>query len=212
MRHEFLRLAGWASNVNKIVETLQHFWKDNIKSKWRGQQDCMYHIVFVVIAAPICLGDTSSSTLLHIRLQHAIYATAHQHIEVLALSSGRDINDFSNLWNKEIQQSTNNDDYHCVLSKISDGRYLAGMWPQGQVLAVSGPMVWTGFQTVDFPDFSHLEDIVWPSSSSQLLPWVQNDTIRIPYIYNKPHIYGVQINHLYLIMILNLANMHWYSI
>ncbi|KAG2057864.1 hypothetical protein BDR06DRAFT_969184 [Suillus hirtellus] len=32
-------------------------------------------------------------------------------MEVLVLSSGRDINDFSNLRNKEIQQSTNNDDY-----------------------------------------------------------------------------------------------------
>ncbi|KAG1838024.1 D123-domain-containing protein [Suillus subalutaceus] len=41
-------------------------------------------------------------------------APAHQHnmlpIEALTLSSGRDINDFSDLWKKEIQQSMNDDD------------------------------------------------------------------------------------------------------
>jgi hypothetical protein len=41
-------------------------------------------------------------------------APAHQHnmlpIEALALSSGRDINDFSDVWKKEIQQSMNDDD------------------------------------------------------------------------------------------------------
>jgi len=41
-------------------------------------------------------------------------APAHQHnmlpIEALALSSGRDIEEFSQLWQREIQQSMNNDD------------------------------------------------------------------------------------------------------
>jgi hypothetical protein len=43
---------------SKIVETLQRFWEEKIKSKWHGQQDCMCHIVFVVVRVHITLLKT----------------------------------------------------------------------------------------------------------------------------------------------------------
>jgi hypothetical protein len=43
---------------NKIVETLQRFWKEKIKSEWHGQQDCMCHTVSVVVRALTTLVKT----------------------------------------------------------------------------------------------------------------------------------------------------------
>jgi hypothetical protein len=146
---------------SKIVETLQRFWKDKIKSKWHGHQNCKCHIFFVVVRALINLIEDVFDVLMtrdlsrgHVldfnpyapRTDPLLFtygellsistrelstpelriidsplhpvasrnAPAHQHnmlpIEALALSSGRDINDFSDLWKKKIQQSMNDDD------------------------------------------------------------------------------------------------------
>lgn len=127
---------------NKIVETLQRFWKEEIKSKWHGQQDYIFdvlmtrdlsrgHILDFNPYAPrtdpllftyeellsVCAQGLSTPELRIIDSPLHPVATrnapAHQHnmlpIEALALSSGRDINDFSDVWKKEIQLSMNDD-------------------------------------------------------------------------------------------------------
>lgn len=128
---------------SKIVETLQRFWKDKIKSKWHGHQNYVFdvlmtrdlsrgHVLDFNPYAPrtdpllftygellsISTQELSTPELRIIDSPlHPVAsrnAPAHQHnmlpIEALALSSGRDINDFSDLWKKKIQQSMNDDD------------------------------------------------------------------------------------------------------
>ncbi|KAG1788856.1 D123-domain-containing protein [Suillus plorans] len=112
---------------NKILETLQRFWGDKIKSEWHGQQDYVFDVLMTrdlsrghdPILQPI--RTPNGSPAIHLRIidspLHPLAsrnAPAYQHnmlpMEALALSSGRDINDFSDLWKNEIQQSLNDDD------------------------------------------------------------------------------------------------------
>ncbi|KAG1814981.1 D123-domain-containing protein [Suillus variegatus] len=128
---------------SKILETLQRFWEDKIKSEWHGQQDYVFdvlmtrdlsrgHVLDFNPYAPrtdpllftyeeLLLVFTQGSSAPELRIVdsplHPLAsrnAPAYQHnmlpMEALALSSGRDINDFSDLWKNEIQQSMNDDD------------------------------------------------------------------------------------------------------
>ncbi|KAG2096524.1 D123-domain-containing protein [Suillus discolor] len=128
---------------NKVLETLQRFWEDKIKSKWHGQQDYVFdvlmtrdlsrgHVLDFNPYAPrtdpllftyeeLLSVFTQGSSTPELRIidspLHPVAsrnAPAYQHnmlpMEALALSSGRDINDFSDLWKNEIQQSMNDDD------------------------------------------------------------------------------------------------------
>ncbi|KAG1858632.1 D123-domain-containing protein [Suillus tomentosus] len=128
---------------NKILETLQRFWEDRIKSEWHGQQDYVFdvlmtrdlsrgHVLDFNPYAPrtdpllftyeeLLSAFTQGSSAPELRIidspLHPLAlrnAPAYQHnmlpMEALALSSGRDINDFSDLWKNEIQQSMNDDD------------------------------------------------------------------------------------------------------
>ncbi|KAG2358320.1 D123-domain-containing protein [Suillus spraguei] len=123
---------------NKIVETLQTFWKEKIKSQWYGQQDYVFDVLitrdlsrghvldfnpYAPRTDPLLFTYEELSAVFKQDLNtpelriidsplHPVAsrnAPAHQHnmlpIEALALSSGRDINDFSDLWRNEIQQS-----------------------------------------------------------------------------------------------------------
>ncbi|KAG2038610.1 D123-domain-containing protein [Suillus americanus] len=38
----FYDFMNKSQTQNKIVETLQRFWKEKMESKWHGQRDCMY--------------------------------------------------------------------------------------------------------------------------------------------------------------------------
>ncbi|KAG1873226.1 D123-domain-containing protein [Suillus subluteus] len=108
----------------KIVEALQHLWEESIKSKWHGQQNYSYDVLMmrdrIVLdfnsyaprADPLLFTyeELSSSELrivdspLHPTAMRDV--PAHQHnIEALALSCSRDIDEFSDLWQEEIQHS-----------------------------------------------------------------------------------------------------------
>ncbi|KAG2123314.1 D123-domain-containing protein [Suillus cothurnatus] len=128
---------------NKIVETLQRFWKEKIKSEWHGQQDYIFDVLmtrdlsrghvldfnpYAPRTDPLLFTYEELSSVFTQELGtpelriidsplHPVAsrnAPTHQHnmlpIEALALSSGQDINDFSDLWKREIQQSMNDDD------------------------------------------------------------------------------------------------------
>ncbi|KAG2046583.1 D123-domain-containing protein [Suillus hirtellus] len=128
---------------SKILETLQRFWEDKIKSQWHGQQDYVFDVLmtrdlswghvldfnpYAPRTDPLLFTYEELLSVFTQRLSvpelriidsplHPLAsrnAPAYQHnmlpMEALALSSGRDINDFSDLWKNDIQQSMNDDD------------------------------------------------------------------------------------------------------
>ncbi|KAG1864544.1 D123-domain-containing protein [Suillus tomentosus] len=110
---------------NKIVETLQRFWEDKIKSDWHGQQDYVFDVsmthpllfTYEELLSVFTQGSGTPGLRIIDSFFHAVVsrnAPAYQHnmlpMEALVLSSGQDIKDFSYLWKNEIQQSMNDDD------------------------------------------------------------------------------------------------------
>ncbi|KAG2065571.1 D123-domain-containing protein [Suillus decipiens] len=128
---------------NKIIETLECFWNEKIKSQWYGQQDYIFDVLmtrdlsrghildfnpyaprtdpllftYEELLSVFTQGLSTPELRIIDSALHPVAsrnAPAHQHnmlpIEALALSSGRDINDFAYLCTNEIQQSIDNDD------------------------------------------------------------------------------------------------------
>ncbi|KAG1749234.1 D123-domain-containing protein [Suillus lakei] len=105
---------------NKIAEALQRLWEEKIKSKWHDfnpyapRTDPLLFTYEELLSVFTQGLSTPELRIIDSPLHPTATrnAPAHQHnmlpIEALTLSSGRDIDEFSHLWQKEIQHSMNN--------------------------------------------------------------------------------------------------------